>query len=128
MAKVLMIKVPDHRAAALWAADIAEHVLPIFERAIPGDARPRLAIKAARDWAAGTLKMTDVRKAAFAAHAAARQASLLQLAQAAAAARAAGHAAATAHVIGHASHAAEYALKAAFDPALERWWQVQLVT
>jgi hypothetical protein len=117
-----------HKAAALWAANIAEHVLPIFEAAMPGDARPRLAIQAARAWAAGTLNMTDARKAAFAAHAAARLAHHLHFAQATAAARAAGHAAATAHVIGHAQHVADYALKAATDPALERQWQIQLVT
>jgi hypothetical protein len=31
----------DHRLLALWAAACAEHVLPLFEAAQPGDARPR---------------------------------------------------------------------------------------
>ena len=115
----------DRQAASLWAANIAEHVLPIFEAAIPGDARPRLAIQAARDWAGGKLDMTEARQAAFAAHAAARQAQNFHFAQATAAARAAGHAAATAHVIGHAPHAANYALTAVFDPVLEQAWQVE---
>ena len=38
----------DHRLLALWAAACAEHVLPLFERAVRDDARPREAIEAAR--------------------------------------------------------------------------------
>jgi hypothetical protein len=40
-----------------FAADCAERVLPIFERAYPDDPRPREAIAAVRDWLRnGTLK------------------------------------------------------------------------
>ena len=35
------------------AVDFAEHILPIFEKQYPTDRRPRLAIQAARDFAAG---------------------------------------------------------------------------
>jgi len=42
----------DHHLLALWAADCAEHVLPLFLRERPGDDRPRQAIVAARGWAA----------------------------------------------------------------------------
>ena len=122
-----MTKESNHKATALWVADIAEHVLPIFEAALPDEARPRLAIQAAGDWAGGKLKLTEARKAAFAAHAAARQGQHLHFAKATAAARAAGHAAATAHVIGHAAHAANYALKAAIDPVLEQAKQVEIL-
>ena len=115
----------DHKEAVLWACDVAERALPIFERAMPGDCRPRLAIESGRDWAQGKLKMAGARMAAFAAHAAARQAHEMDLTRAEAAARAAGHAAATAHVIGHAPHAATYAVKAVLDPVSERQWQVQ---
>ena len=45
----------DERGARLFAADVAERVLPIFERERPGDDRPRLAIAAARDYANGTI-------------------------------------------------------------------------
>ena len=120
-----MIENSDHRDAVLWACDVAERVLPIFEMAMPGDRRPRLAIEAGRDWSHGELKMTGARMAAFAAHSAARQAHEMDLTRAAAAARAAGHAAATAHVIGHAPHAANYAVKAVLGPVSERQWQVQ---
>jgi len=40
-----------HHLLALWAADCAEHVLPIFERDQPRDPRPRYAIAQARAWA-----------------------------------------------------------------------------
>jgi hypothetical protein len=102
-----------HRALAISAADCAERVLSHFETARPGDGRPRLAIEAARAWVRGELKMTDARRAAFAAHAAARA---TDCPSACAAARAAGHAAATAHVASHARHASAYALKALAAP------------
>ena len=38
-------------SARLFAADCAEHVLPIFEKARPNDDRPRKAIEAARAFA-----------------------------------------------------------------------------
>ena len=41
------------KAMRLMAADFAEAVLPIFEKEYPDDKRPRLAIKAARDFANG---------------------------------------------------------------------------
>ena len=110
----------DHRSLALWAADCAEHVLPTFEEVYPEDDRPRIAIEAARAWTRGDVAMSEARDAAFAAHAAARDA---DDAAARSVARAAGHAAATAHVADHAQHAANYAVKAA--TATERDWQVR---
>jgi hypothetical protein len=99
----------EHRQLAALAAEQAEAVLFLFERACPEDDRPRLAIAAAKAWAAGSLSAGESRKAAFAAHDAARAASSPP---AIAAARAAGHASATAYVPGHAKHAAAYAEKA----------------
>ena len=109
----------------IWASDCAEHVLAYFEEMYPEDHRPRKAIEAARAWAHGDLSMVDARKAAFASHAAARDA---DNAAAKAAARVAGHAAATVHVADHARHAAAYAAKAAGEitggaTAAERDWQ-----
>ena len=98
-----------HRALALRAAERAELVLGHFEVRHPHDNRPRRAIEAGRAWARGELAMTESRVAAFAAHAAARDA---EHPAACFAARAAGHAAATAHVSGHARHADAYAAKA----------------
>src|ERR1039457_6561526 len=43
------------RVSRLMAADFAESVLHIFEKKCPNDNRPRLAIKAARDFANGLI-------------------------------------------------------------------------
>ena len=128
-----LVSISDHKIVAIWAADCAERVLPYFEERYPGDHRPRKAIDAGRAWVRGELKMTEARKSAFAAHAAARDASLHT--EATSAARAAGHAAATAHVAKHAVAAASYAVTAIRDAIApteeddaiieEREWQFQ---
>ncbi len=110
--------VADHRALAWWAADCAEHVLEIFERAHPDDVRPREAIEATRAWVRGEISMMQARCFAFAAHAAARDAD----GAARAAARAAGQAFGTCHIPRHAAAAAAYA-RAAADSDGERAWQ-----
>ncbi|HPW11377.1 MAG TPA: hypothetical protein PK154_09725, partial [Methanoregulaceae archaeon] len=62
----------NHRILALWAADCAERVLPLFEELCPGDPRPRRAIEALREWVrSGVFRMADVRRTALDAHAAA---------------------------------------------------------
>jgi len=121
------------RAMAAWAADCAERVLPLFEKAYPKDDRPRKAIEVCRTWVrTGVFKMADIRGASLAAHAAARAAK--ENNAACFAARAAGQAVATAHVPQHAFGGAYYALKAiaAADPAhaevkvvKERNWQAR---
>ena len=114
----------DHTVLAEWAAACAERVRPIFELEATNDVRPRAAIDVLHSWLGGELSMPEVRKFAFAAHAAARDVTGLA---ATAAARAAGHAAAVAHVPTHARHAAAYALKAvalsAGDTKAEALWQ-----
>lgn len=98
-----------HRLLASWAADCAEHVLPLFAHRHPDDDRPRLAIEAARAWSRGEIAVGEARAAAVQAHAAAREASE---AAACAVARASGHAVATAHMADHALGAAFYAVRA----------------
>jgi len=115
------INLTQHKLLASWAADCAEHVLPVFEKE-EADDRSRKAIEASRAWVRGDITITEARKFAFAAHAAAREA---KSAEATAAARSAGHAAATAHVHTHAKHAAAYALKAVKDQKAEREWQME---
>ena len=104
-----LLDVPRHRLLASWAADCAEHVLPLFTAKYPEDDRPRRAIETARAWSRGEASVGEARKAAFAAHAAARGASD---ATACEVARAAGHAVATAHMADHELGAAAYAIKA----------------
>jgi hypothetical protein len=43
----------DRRLVALWAADCAERVLPLFEAKAPSDTRPRKAIEGTRPFAIG---------------------------------------------------------------------------
>jgi hypothetical protein len=99
----------DHRLLALWAADCAEHVLPLFERAGLDDDRPRRAIQMCRAWTRGEVNMTEARAAGGHAMGAARD---LQGAPRFAA-YAAGQAAVVAHVAAHELGAATYAIKAA---------------
>jgi hypothetical protein len=114
----------NHKLLVLWATECAEHVLSYFEEYYPEDDRPRKAIEAGRAWVHDEIATGNARAAAFAAHAAARDANVIA---ACAAARAAGHAAATAHVTGHARHAANYAVTAAVAAGIanEREWQYQ---
>ena len=98
----------DHRLLALWAATCAEHVLPRFESARPGDPRPREAIEKARAWARGEIRMTDARTAGGHANGAARE----LRGAARFAAYAAAQAALVAHVAAHELGAAAYAIKA----------------
>jgi hypothetical protein len=63
----------DRRLIALWAADCAERVLPLFEAQAPSDTRPRLAIEGIRAFALGGKRTGHLRSLAWAAHAAARE-------------------------------------------------------
>ena len=119
---------------AIWAFDCAERVLPYFEKKFPRDDRPRKSIEACREWAhTGVFKMSEIRKTALAAHAAAREAK--EDNSTCSAARAAGQALGTSHVPGHAIAAAIYAATAVRDAAdsadadsatiKERDWQYQ---
>jgi hypothetical protein len=114
---------PLHYLLSAWAADCAEHVLPLFG-AHSSDDRPRRAVETARAWAAGGVRVGAAQKAAVASHAAARDATDPS---AVAVARAAGHAAATAHFAEHSLGGALYALKAVEsaggDVAAEWEWQ-----
>ena len=123
-----------HRLLVAWAADCAEHVLPLFTEVHPSDARPSHAIAIAREWASGNATVAQAREAAFGAHAAARESSNSAAIEVA---RAAGHAVATAHMADHELGAAAYAIRAVMKSAGTinairvaesecRWQQAQL--
>jgi immunity protein 5 of polymorphic toxin system len=95
----------DHQLLALWAATCAEHVLGLFALAEPEDRRPREAIEQARAWVRGEVKMTEARRAAGHAMAAARDLR--------GAPRYAAYAAGQAGVAAHELGAVAYAIKAA---------------
>jgi hypothetical protein len=100
---------PTHRLLADWAADCAEHVLPLFLAVRADDGRPLNAIETARAWSRGQATVSDAREAAFAAHAAAREATDPVAREVA---RACGHAVATAHMADHELGAPFYAIRA----------------
>jgi hypothetical protein len=112
------LSVDDRRVVAAWAADCAEHVLNLYETAVPDDTRVRAAIDQTRRFAAGEVDVGDaVRRRGGAAGAAARDA---PTAAARAAAHAAEQAAAVAHMGAHALGAAGSAAKAStLDAACE---------
>lgn len=127
-----LVRTTHQRTLAAWAVDCVERVMPYFEGEYPKDRRPRKAIDACRAWIrTGVFKMAEIRGAALASHAAARDAGEDNAARSAA--RAAGQAVATAHVPTHSIGAANYALQAihratdasAADAAIakERDWQ-----
>jgi hypothetical protein len=117
------------RAVAGYAAACARPALAIFERARPGDRRPRAAIEAGQAFAAGADRTKTIRDCAWAAHRAAREARDAGQAAASAAARAAIAAASAAylhplaratqvkHILGSAAYAARaIELDAGDDP------------
>ena len=111
----IALSMDDLRGVASYAAESAQDVLEIFERAHPADARPRDAINAALAFARGGARGKALRDTAWAALRAAREA---QTAAAGDAARAAMSAASAAylhpladahqvkHILGAAAHAA----------------------
>ncbi|MHB1346674.1 MAG: putative immunity protein [Candidatus Humimicrobiaceae bacterium] len=90
-----LIKKQKHKTLVLWSIDCAGHILPIFEKNLSTDERPRKAIEAAKAWAQGEIKMPVAKKAAHAAHNAA-----------------AGHVVGTVHVSTHAIGFVIYAITA----------------
>lgn len=123
----------DRRLVALWAADCAERVLPLFEAEAPDDRRARDGIERARAFGRGELDTAGEIRRRFEAGRAAGSATSPA---AVAAARAAGQASGVAHMGAHALGAAAYAAKAAAlaapDPEEGRHaevrWQLEQLT
>lgn len=119
----------DRRILAIWAADCAERVLPLFEAEVTDDDRPRDAIARARAFGRGELSAAGEIRRRFEAG---RAAQAVKSGAAVAAARAAAQASGVAHMGAHALGAAAYAAKAVslsqFDSDLaideEVDWQV----
>lgn len=94
-----------------WATAYAtERLLPVYERIVPADSRPRNALLGAIGWLEGRVRFADAKVTNNDAHTAATQAEGKPAAQAAA--RAAAHAALTIHVPAHCLGVAFYGLAA----------------
>jgi hypothetical protein len=114
----------NERTARLFAADCAEHVLPIFTKKRPSDDRPKLAIIAARDYAEGRISLGQLTAARNAAGDAAKAAAEAAASTASLAADAAFWTTASLAVNIASWAAASWAAEAAGREA-ERKWQAQ---
>ena len=54
---MMLFQGQNHRVIALWAFDFALESIIRIEEKYPEERRPREALKAAQDWAAGNNKM-----------------------------------------------------------------------
>ncbi len=112
---VKMIETQSKPTLAHWAVDYAECILlPLWSKHYPDDLRPQNALKAAREWLSGAIKLPQAKKLILECHAAAREAEEDSVAQAAA--RAIGQCASTIHSARHCVGLALYGASAvAYD-------------
>ncbi len=97
---VQAIETQSKATLAGWTIGYSEQVLlPIWTKHDPDDTRPQDALRAARDWLSGSLKLPEVKPLILACHAAARDAADNPAAQAAA--RAIAQSASTIHSARH---------------------------
>jgi hypothetical protein len=110
-----LIETQSKTTLANWAVDYSEtEILPLWKNVYPDDLRPQNALKAAREWLVGAIKLPQAKKEILACHGAAREAEGNPVAQAAA--RAIGQSASTIHSAQHCIGLAFYgALAVAYD-------------
>lgn len=89
----------DHKVMALWAFDLAEGSIAALEEKYPQERRPREALAAARDWAAGKTKMRWAQRKILDCHAFAKE---IDSREDIAVCHAVGQACAVVHTAGHA--------------------------
>lgn len=127
-----LVSSTDRRILAAWAIDCVKRVMPFFDEKYPEDHRLQRSLENFQQWIiTGVFRMPEIRKAALAAHAVAREIGKDE--PAGSVARAVGQAVATAHVKTHAVGAVNYILQAVyrssspeeaeFLTAKEREWQ-----
>jgi len=74
MREYFEMSLDDLREVAAWAAGFAERALAVYEERVPGDARPRLALEGAKEFARGGGRTNALRKLAMDAYRASREA------------------------------------------------------
>lgn len=89
----------NHRVMALWAFDFALESIIKIEEKYPGEKRPREALEAAEDWAAGKIKMLPVQRKILDCHAFAKE---IDCKEDIAVCHSIGQACAVVHTAGHA--------------------------
>lgn len=63
----------DHQTVVLWALDLAEETVKELKKRYPDEDRPSEALRAARLWASGTVKMREAQRAILNCHAFAKE-------------------------------------------------------
>lgn len=89
----------SHRVMALWAFDFALESIIRIEAKYPEESRPREALKAAQDWAAGNIKMRLAQRKILDCHAFAKE---IECKEDIAVCHSIGQACAVVHTAGHA--------------------------
>ena len=112
---VKLIETQSKATLANWCVSYCEeHILPIYEKLCPDDARSRNALRAAREWLDGKIKLPQAKAVILDCHAAARELEGNPTAQTSA--RAVGQCASTIHSASHCLGLAYYgALAVAYD-------------
>jgi len=103
----LLLRAQSHITLALWAFDLAGEAGAALEEKYPRERRPREALEAAQDWAAGRIKMPLAQRKILDCHALAKE---LTAQADMAACHAVGQACAAVHPAGHALGYPIYAL------------------
>lgn len=96
---MILFQSQDHRVMALWAFDFAAESVAKLEEKYPDERRPREALEAAKDWAAGQIKMRSAQRKILDCHAFAKE---ISCKEDIAACHAVGQACAVVHTAGHA--------------------------
>lgn len=96
---IVLFQNQDHRTITLWAFDFATESIAKLEEKYPGEKRPREALEASQDWAAGIIKMRLAQRKILDCHAFAKE---INCKEDIAVCHAIGQACAVVHTTGHA--------------------------
>ncbi len=96
---IFLFQNQDHRVMALWAFDLAAGSIARLEEKYPEEKRPKEALNAAGDWAAGKIKMRLAQRKILDCHAFAKE---IDCKEDIAICHAIGQACAVVHTAGHA--------------------------
>lgn len=96
---IMLFGEQNHRVMVLWALDFAEESIEKLEAKYPEEKRPREALEAVREWAAGRLKMRPAQRKILDCHAFAKE---IDNKEDIATCHAIGQACAVVHTAGHA--------------------------
>lgn len=96
---ILLFQQQNHRTMALWAFGFAAETIEKLEEKYPQETRPREALEAVQEWAAGRIKMRPAQQKILSCHAFAKE---ISCKEDIAMCHAVGQACAVVHTAGHA--------------------------